>query len=156
LSSAIAALAARHTKTQAIKQGMMQELLTGRIRLTISEDSSQDIPMLDAETLHTIHNIPVKERIALIMTLVASLDPQQAQTIQPAFLSLIDSWPSQPSDNQAPFERWKASVLPCLQQTATASEQPKRPAFGFMKGTGSIHGDIISPAVPASDWEVLQ
>jgi len=33
LSSAIAALAARHTKTQAIKQGMMQQLLTGKVRL---------------------------------------------------------------------------------------------------------------------------
>ncbi|PZV20670.1 MAG: type I restriction endonuclease subunit S [Leptolyngbya sp.] len=35
MSSAIAALAARHTKTQVIKPSMMQELLTGRIRLTI-------------------------------------------------------------------------------------------------------------------------
>jgi hypothetical protein len=37
-----------------------------------------------------------------------------------------------------------------------SSKSPHRPAFGFMKGTGSIQGDIISPAVPESDWEVFQ
>ncbi len=37
-----------------------------------------------------------------------------------------------------------------------SSESSHRPAFGFMKGTGSVQGDIISPAVPESDWEVLQ
>lgn len=37
-----------------------------------------------------------------------------------------------------------------------SNESPYRPAFGFMKGTGSIPGDIISPAVPQNDWEVLQ
>lgn len=37
-----------------------------------------------------------------------------------------------------------------------SSEGYHRPAFGFMKGTGSIQGDIISPAVPESDWDVLQ
>jgi type I restriction enzyme S subunit len=35
IDSAIAALEKRRTKTLAIKQGMMQELLTGRTRLKI-------------------------------------------------------------------------------------------------------------------------
>jgi type I restriction enzyme S subunit len=36
MDAEIAALEAHRAKTQAIKQGMMQELLTGRTRLTIS------------------------------------------------------------------------------------------------------------------------
>jgi hypothetical protein len=39
----------------------------------------------------------------------------------------------------------------------TAPEgHPKRPAFGFMKGTGEILGDIIMPALSEKEWEVLQ
>jgi hypothetical protein len=39
----------------------------------------------------------------------------------------------------------------------TASEDhPKRPAFGFMKNTGEILGDIITPALSEKEWEVLQ
>jgi type I restriction enzyme, S subunit len=37
MDSAIAALETRLTKTQALKQGMMQQLLTGKIRLKIEE-----------------------------------------------------------------------------------------------------------------------
>lgn len=32
----------------------------------------------------------------------------------------------------------------------------KRPAFGVMKGSGEILGDIVAPALPESAWEVLQ
>ena len=34
--------------------------------------------------------------------------------------------------------------------------QNKRPAFGVMKGSGEILGDIVAPALPESDWEVLR
>lgn len=34
--------------------------------------------------------------------------------------------------------------------------QNKRPAFGVMKGSGQILGDIVAPALPESAWEVLQ
>jgi hypothetical protein len=34
--------------------------------------------------------------------------------------------------------------------------QNQRPAFGVMKGSGEILGDIVAPALPESDWEVLQ
>jgi hypothetical protein len=33
---------------------------------------------------------------------------------------------------------------------------PERPAFGFMKDTGEILGDIIEPVLPENAWEVLQ
>ena len=43
------------------------------------------------------------------------------------------------------------------QQTAAATGQSlQKPAFGFMKNTGSIHGDILSPVVPENTWDVLQ
>lgn len=31
-----------------------------------------------------------------------------------------------------------------------------RPAFGFMKDTGNILGDVIAPILPETAWEVLQ
>ncbi len=34
--------------------------------------------------------------------------------------------------------------------------QNKRPAFGVMKGSGEILGDIVAPALPENAWEVLQ
>ena len=37
-----------------------------------------------------------------------------------------------------------------------ASAQNQRPAFGVMKGSGEILGDVISPAVSENTWEVLQ
>lgn len=37
-----------------------------------------------------------------------------------------------------------------------AIPQTQRPAFGAMKGSGEIMGDVISPAVTENTWEVLQ
>ncbi|TYQ29740.1 hypothetical protein PseudUWO310_12465 [Pseudanabaena sp. UWO310] len=34
--------------------------------------------------------------------------------------------------------------------------QTQRPAFGVMKGSGEILGDIVAPALSESAWEVLQ
>ena len=34
--------------------------------------------------------------------------------------------------------------------------QTQRPAFGVMRGSGEILGDIVAPALPESAWEVLQ
>jgi len=39
---------------------------------------------------------------------------------------------------------------------AEAEIQPQRPAFGFMKDTGRILGDVVAPILPESTWEVLQ
>ena len=36
------------------------------------------------------------------------------------------------------------------------SEQSKRPAFGFMRDTGTILGDIVTPVLPENTWEILQ
>ena len=37
-----------------------------------------------------------------------------------------------------------------------ASNGKQRPAFGVMKGSGNILGDIVIPALPETVWEVLQ
>lgn len=50
----------------------------------------------------------------------------------------------------------KNELIQNRESYAEPANRPHRPAFGFMKGTGSIHGDVVSPAVPESDWEVLQ
>ena len=34
--------------------------------------------------------------------------------------------------------------------------QNQRPAFGVMRGSGEILGDIVAPSLPESAWEVLQ
>jgi len=37
-----------------------------------------------------------------------------------------------------------------------ATPSPQRPAFGVMQGSGEILGDLISPALLPSSWQVLQ
>ena len=47
-----------------------------------------------------------------------------------------------------------------MQKDASPQSQstacPQRPAFGFMKDTGDILGDVIAPILPETTWEVLQ
>ncbi|MEM6835857.1 MAG: hypothetical protein AAF609_03295 [Cyanobacteria bacterium P01_C01_bin.120] len=50
----------------------------------------------------------------------------------------------------------KQELVQNSKSSAASPEQPSRAPFGYMKGTISIHGDIVSPVVPESDWEVLQ
>ncbi|MEA5504708.1 type II toxin-antitoxin system Phd/YefM family antitoxin [Halotia wernerae UHCC 0503] len=37
-----------------------------------------------------------------------------------------------------------------------ATPKPQRPAFGAMKSSGEILGDVIAPVIPLKTWEVLQ
>lgn len=50
-------------------------------------------------------------------------------------------------------ERIRTVLKP--QRTATTDQALHKPAFGFMKNTGSIDGDILSPVVPEQTWDVL-
>lgn len=43
-----------------------------------------------------------------------------------------------------------------LAQVSPVAPMGKRRIMGCMEGTAKIVGDIESPAVPASDWEVLR
>jgi len=38
----------------------------------------------------------------------------------------------------------------------TKTIQSQRPAFGVMKGSGEILGDIVAPVLSESTWEVLR
>lgn len=40
-------------------------------------------------------------------------------------------------------------------QTKPSSDS-QRPAFGAMKNSGQILGDLVAPILPASEWEVFQ
>jgi len=43
-----------------------------------------------------------------------------------------------------------------IAEVVPPSPKPKKiPWLGFMAGTGRIVGDIVSPAIDESDWEVL-
>jgi hypothetical protein len=39
---------------------------------------------------------------------------------------------------------------------AESDLKSQRPAFGFMKGTGKIIGDVVSPVLDKNTWEALQ
>ena len=44
-------------------------------------------------------------------------------------------------------------------ETSPQSElapHPQRPAFGFMKDTGKILGDVVAPVLSEDTWEVLR
>ncbi|TVQ16815.1 MAG: hypothetical protein EA367_19045 [Leptolyngbya sp. DLM2.Bin15] len=53
-------------------------------------------------------------------------------------------------------------ILQSLRNDVSTSSQPapaadlQRPAFGFMKDTGTILGDVIAPILPETAWDVLQ
>lgn len=53
-------------------------------------------------------------------------------------------------------------ILRSLKNDISASPQPapaahlQRPAFGFMKDTGKILGDVVAPVLPETAWDVLQ
>ena len=53
-------------------------------------------------------------------------------------------------------------ILRSLKTDISNATQPnppthhQRPAFGFMKNTGTILGDIVAPILPESAWNVLQ
>jgi hypothetical protein len=53
-------------------------------------------------------------------------------------------------------------ILGSLKNDISTSPQPalavhpKRPAFGFMKNTGKILGDLVAPILPETAWDVLQ
>lgn len=53
-------------------------------------------------------------------------------------------------------------ILRSLKADMSNSPQPdpaahhQRPAFGFMKNTGTILGDVVAPILPETTWDVLQ
>jgi hypothetical protein len=57
----------------------------------------------------------------------------------------------------ATIEAIAKSIQTDLQKESSPQpEVTSRPAFGFMKNTGEILGDVVSPVLPESAWEALQ
>lgn len=108
-----------------------------------------------------LQNSSVTDRIALSEAIILFLVLQEGfvkdWSIQSKNTQLIDNLFSQSDDDQLCSSMWKVFFAQCRSKLApSSSHQAQRPTFGFMKDTGSIHGDVVSPAVPESDWEVLR
>ena len=50
----------------------------------------------------------------------------------------------------------KAELPNITAPPSQTTEAAQRPALGCMQDTGSILGNIVSPVLPATIWEVLQ
>jgi len=115
--------------------------------------------MLDAETLRKIWNAPALERIALIEVILQSFQEHSLNDTESPSERYFRfySHRAQSTDHETLLSNLEILSSQWQRQLANASEQlSQRPSFGFMQGTGTIHGDIVSPAVPEGDWEVLQ
>ena len=53
-------------------------------------------------------------------------------------------------------------ILRSLKTDVSNAPQPdlgvyhQRPTFGFMKNTGKVLGDVVTPILPETAWDVLQ
>ena len=50
----------------------------------------------------------------------------------------------------------KSDIKPSADTSIETTISSQRPAFGFMKTTGAILGDVVAPVLPENAWEVLQ
>ena len=50
----------------------------------------------------------------------------------------------------------KSDIKPDADTSVKTTIASQRPAFGFMKTTGAILGDVVAPVLPENAWEVLQ
>ena len=50
----------------------------------------------------------------------------------------------------------KSDIKPGADTSVETTIASQRPAFGFMKTTGAILGDVAAPVLPESAWELLQ
>lgn len=50
----------------------------------------------------------------------------------------------------------KSDINPGVDPSLETTTDSHRPTFGFMKETGAILGDVITPVLPETAWEVLQ
>ena len=50
----------------------------------------------------------------------------------------------------------KSDINPGVDPSLETTTDSHRPIFGFMKETGAILGDVTTPVLPETAWEVLQ
>ena len=96
--------------------------------------------MLDADISNQLKEASIEERIRIIEMILRSLK-------QDLRASKVQSVATQ---------RPLRGTVRHYEEPYDSAARPQRPAFGFMKDTGTILGDVVSPVLPESDWEVLQ
>ena len=77
------------------------------------------------------------------------IDPESLEKLKTASVS----------DRIAVMEMLVQSLKSDIKTDAAPSEAAthiKRPAFGFMKDTGKILGDVVAPVLPEDTWEALR
>lgn len=122
----------------------------------------QNNVMIDAEILQEMQAASIEERIAIIELILQSFKAElststvaQTPAAQRYSIHPIPAQPLTDSSHSADEHLSRGTVRHYV-DPYTAVEQPQRPAFGFMKDTGIILGDVVSPVIPESDWDVLQ
>lgn len=57
---------------------------------------------------------------------------------------------------EAILQSLKSDIKKAAFPQAEAVPGNRRPAFGFMSGTGKILGDIVAPVLAEDTWEILR
>jgi hypothetical protein len=94
--------------------------------------------MNDSEMLEYVKGLSIEERLHIIEAIWQTINRDMRSEIASPVTSEAAPLRGTVTHYEGPYD---------------SAAQTQRPAFGFMKDTGSIQGDIISPAVPESDWE---
>jgi hypothetical protein len=97
--------------------------------------------MIDSEMLEYVKGLSIEERLHIIEAIWHTINRDMRSAIASPLASETAPLRGTVNHYEGPYN---------------SAAQSQRPAFGFMKDTGSIQGDIISPAVPESDWEALR
>jgi hypothetical protein len=107
-----------------------------------SNDSTQEIKMIDSEILEKLQGASIEERILVIEAILRTIKND------------VQSTPSQQISSEHHPLRGKVIRYDNPYGPVAASPKfesavcPQRPAFGFMQDTGEILGDIVSPVLP--------
>lgn len=124
--------------------------------------------MIETEILQKIQAASLEERIAIIELLLQSL---KAELSQIKVNQVGTDWRDlfthlkylHPLEKGNELDQETIIDFPFLESgieqpthSSLSTEKLQRPAFGFMKDTGTVLGDIVSPIIPESDWEVLR
>lgn len=124
--------------------------------------------MIETEILQKIQAASLEERIAIIELLLQSLKAElsqikvdQARTAWRDLFTHLRYLQPLEKGNELDQETiidfsFPESGIEQPTNSSLSTEKPQRPAFGFMKDTGTVLGDIVSPIIPESDWEVLR
>jgi hypothetical protein len=118
--------------------------------------------MIEAEILQKMRAASIEDRIAIIEWLLQSLKAElnpSLETQPPTDGNYaIRRTFNQPlaGFSDSAYEGLLRSIVRRYAELDTSEDRPQRPAFGFMKDTGTILGDIVAPVIPESDWEVLR